>query len=545
MLRLIGSLTGLVLLLDACGGGGGNSGPPPPPVTYTVGGTVTGLAGSGLVLQNNAGGDLAVSASVFTFATGLSTSSTYAVTVKTQPSAPAQNCIVTNGSGTVGTANVTTVAVACSTEANYTVGGTVTGLTGSGLVLEFHDSALSGPHPVALAVSTSGGFTFSPAVPQGSFYTVYVGTEPGSPTQNCVITNGTGVVGTANVDISITCAGVGRFAYTANAGDNTISVYSIDATSGALSPVGTPVPTGSSPYAIVGSPDSHHVYVVNETTNNISAYAVDATSGTLTEIAGSPYAAGTDPQALAFDRTGSYLYVANNGDNNLSAYAVNAHTGGLTPLPAPTYATGTGPTAVSVDGAGKFVFVANNGGSNSISVFSINAATGGLTQVAGSPFAASDNPASSPRSLVFVDSPGLYGLYVTTVDPANGPGVAEFTVDQVTGALTFVTTWIVSVDNYLATDRNGEFLYGATAGAVDGYQILSGGDLFALTAFPFATGTNAYSVTVDPSNQFLYVANEGAGNISGFKLNHRSLSLTPITGSPFPAGHKPKFIATF
>ena len=44
--------------LTACGGGG--SGPastvtPPPPATYTVGGTVTGLTGSGLVLQTNAG----------------------------------------------------------------------------------------------------------------------------------------------------------------------------------------------------------------------------------------------------------------------------------------------------------------------------------------------------------------------------------------------------------------------------------------------------------------------------------------------------------
>src|ERR1700681_4187479 len=52
MLCSIGLVTGLALLLVACGGGGGGNAGPPPPATYTVGGTVTGLTGSGLVLQN-------------------------------------------------------------------------------------------------------------------------------------------------------------------------------------------------------------------------------------------------------------------------------------------------------------------------------------------------------------------------------------------------------------------------------------------------------------------------------------------------------------
>jgi len=521
--------------LTACGGGDSGSAPP---ATYTVGGTVTGLTGSGLVLQNNGAGDLAVStAGAFTIASGLANGAAYAVTVKTQPSAPAQNCAVTNGSGTVGTTNITTVAVACSTLATPTVGGSVTGLTGSGLVLDYYDTVNP---PVHLAVPSAGAFTFPVAFVQGSIYQVVVGTEPTSPTQNCVVTSGTGVVGTVNIsDISVACSGVGRFAYAANAGDNTISVYSIDSTTGALTTVGTPVATGTSPYAIAGSPDGQHIYVVNETSNNISAYAVNATSGALTQISGSPYPAGTDPYALEFDPTGAYLYVANNRANNLSAYAVNASTGALTPLPTATYATGIGPTAVSVDGAGKFVFVANGRGSNDISVFAITPGTGELTPVAGSPFAASGNP----YSLVFVDSWAFYGLYVTTFDSFTGSNVSMFKVDHVTGALSFVTTWIASVDNYLATDRNGEILYGATGGGVVGYRILAAGDLLTLSGYPYASGTNAYSVTVDPSNQFLYVANDGAGNVSGFKRNPVSGRLTAIPGSPFAAGNKPDFIA--
>src|SRR2546421_4153282 len=61
MLRSIGSVTFLALLMVGCGGGGGTSGgggggasspPPPPPINrYTVGGTVSGLQGSGLAVQ--------------------------------------------------------------------------------------------------------------------------------------------------------------------------------------------------------------------------------------------------------------------------------------------------------------------------------------------------------------------------------------------------------------------------------------------------------------------------------------------------------------
>src|SRR5262249_11287482 len=86
----------------------------PAPKSYTVGGTVSSLAGSGLVLVNNGEDQLPVPADgPVTFATALATGAAYDVTVLTQPTSPAQTCIVTDGAGTVTTANVTTVAVAC------------------------------------------------------------------------------------------------------------------------------------------------------------------------------------------------------------------------------------------------------------------------------------------------------------------------------------------------------------------------------------------------------------------------------------------------
>jgi hypothetical protein len=110
--RLILAL--LCTALAACGGGNGG-GAPAPIASYTVGGVVMGLSGSGLILQNNGGDNVAVlSPGAFTFANGLGNGAAYSVTVATQPSAPVQDCVVTNGSGTVRGANVTSVTVTCT-----------------------------------------------------------------------------------------------------------------------------------------------------------------------------------------------------------------------------------------------------------------------------------------------------------------------------------------------------------------------------------------------------------------------------------------------
>jgi 6-phosphogluconolactonase len=99
---------GLVAILASCGSSSGYS--------YTVGGTISGLAGSGLVLQNNAGDDLIISTNgSFSFAKALTDGSTYAVTVKTVPSGLSQSCTVVNGNGTVNRSPMGNVVVSCVT----------------------------------------------------------------------------------------------------------------------------------------------------------------------------------------------------------------------------------------------------------------------------------------------------------------------------------------------------------------------------------------------------------------------------------------------
>lgn len=89
--------------------------PPLTPEDYTIGGTVTGLVGTGLVLQDLNLAPITPGNGPFTFALPTRTGSPYAVTILTQPNNPIQVCTITNGSGTVADGNVTNVAVNCVT----------------------------------------------------------------------------------------------------------------------------------------------------------------------------------------------------------------------------------------------------------------------------------------------------------------------------------------------------------------------------------------------------------------------------------------------
>jgi hypothetical protein len=168
--------------------------------TFAVGGTVTGLSGTGLVLQDNLGDDLPVGASgAFTFATKVASGATYTVSVKTQPSGPTQTCQVSGGSGTVGAADVTSVAVNCATD-TYTIGGTISGLVGTGLVLENNAGD-------DLSVTGNGAFAFATPVASGHDFAVTVKAQPSSPGQVCSVSQGTGTVASANVTtVAIVCA---------------------------------------------------------------------------------------------------------------------------------------------------------------------------------------------------------------------------------------------------------------------------------------------------------------------------------------------------
>jgi ABC-type molybdate transport system substrate-binding protein len=134
-------------------------------------------------LQNNGGDQITLSSNgPFTFDQSLGTGSIYAVTVSGKPTA--QTCLVTNGSGTVANSNVTSIQVTCSVTTS-SIGGTVYGLSGSGLVLQDNGGD-------NLSVNADGSFTFISKIEYGNPYAVSVATQPSNPTQACRVPNGSG-----------------------------------------------------------------------------------------------------------------------------------------------------------------------------------------------------------------------------------------------------------------------------------------------------------------------------------------------------------------
>ena len=193
-LRALLAVATVSLCLSACGGNNTRSITSPPPVTYTIGGTVSGLSGTGLVLQDNGGDNLPVNAAgTFTFPTSIVSGGAYSVSVLTQPSSPAQTCLVTNSSGKA-SANVTNVNVACA----YTIGGTVSGLSGAGFVLQNN----AGNN---LTVQMNGGFTFGVPLASGGNYDVTVFTQPTHPAQTCLVTSGSGIVDANITSVQVAC----------------------------------------------------------------------------------------------------------------------------------------------------------------------------------------------------------------------------------------------------------------------------------------------------------------------------------------------------
>ena len=516
---------------------------------HTVGGTVSGIdAGQSVALQNNGADDLTVSANgAFSFATKVTSGAAYAVTILAQP--VGKICVVSGGSGTAST-DVTSVAVACASP--YTVGGTVSGLVGQGLEL-----SLDLQH---LGISGNGAFVFpAPLNPSPFGHGVYIAQQPHLPAQRCVVTHPYFTMTPTNAadisDVNIVC---GEFSYVTNAGSDTVSAFSIDATTGAFASVGPPASAHRSPSAIDSTRDKKYLYASNSGSNDVSAFSVDASSGALTAVPGSPFAAGTSPRAVSVytasfstSRGGhhgflSYLYVANAGSDNLSAYQIDQSTGVPTPLSPAAYATGSGPSAMAVRADGQFLYIANSGGSNDISAFLIDPFSGGLRPVTGSPFRSGGNVSA----LAF--GAGEKFLYAANASGSAaaifGYSVEPFSGGTKDGALTSLVGFPYPLPSctFIVADRTGTYLYATTGTNLLGYSIdAQTGALSPLPGFPVAVGANADSVSIDPSNQFLYVRNGRAGTVTGLVRNAATGELTPMPGSPFLVGRPADFIATF
>jgi len=163
--------------------------------SYTLSGTISGLApGKAVTLVNNGNDVLTQDVDgEFMFSNQLAAGASYSVPVAIQPSG--QICTVNNGAGIIN-ANITNIGVNCVS--TYTVSGSLTGLSASGLVLRLNSANLI----VANGATT---FKFASTLTSNSTYTVSVGIQPAG--YICSVVNGFGTITNANItNVSVECA---------------------------------------------------------------------------------------------------------------------------------------------------------------------------------------------------------------------------------------------------------------------------------------------------------------------------------------------------
>src|ERR1700731_101330 len=179
----------------------------------------------------------------------------------------------------------------------------------------------------------------------------------------------------------------------------------------------TPASTLPSPSPnCVPSTHPSFAYVLNSSDATISMYTVNSCSGALTATNPVTVPTGVDngfnAESMAIDPTGSFLYVANLGSNasdaaTISMFAINPNTGMLTASSPALVPTGFFPQGIAA--SANFVYTANSD-DNSVSMFTINTGSGLLTPL--SPSETVVSPLFSSRSSF--SSPGF-----VTVSPSG------------------------------------------------------------------------------------------------------------------------------
>jgi 6-phosphogluconolactonase len=443
----------LSLGLTACGGGSSGNSTTPPPQTYSIGGSVSGLAGGESVTLANGTDTLSVGGNTtFVFPTKVDQNGSYAVTVKTQPAA--QKCVVSAGSGAGLMANVTAVAVACTDTPQYAYVVN----NGDNTVSQYAINASGALAPLSVATVATGNLPQSVTVDPSRKYVYVTNLADNTISQYVIQSDGTlapntpATVPTGNGPWALAVDPSGTWAYVVNSADDTITQFSVNASGALVAAPIAPVVTGAEPWNITLSPDGKYAYVANHGNGappgmTISQYSVDADTGAIVPL--NPATVPTAfpyPGGIAVDPTSSYAYLANIDGNTVSEFGIGAE-GTLSSLSPASVATGTEPVFLAFDPTGKYAYAANytvdvSSAAGTVSQYAVGTA-GQLTPLA----PAMVQAGTGPGWIAF----DPFGKYAFVVNLGNGttPGtVSEYSIGG-DGALTLIGTQTAGLGSFM------------------------------------------------------------------------------------------------
>ena len=339
---------------------------------------------------------------------------------------------------------------------------------------------------------------------------------------------------------------------------NTISGFSV-ATSGALTPIaGSPFVTGGAGSSVtcfgldrmVVSTVDNLLFISNSGDQTISVFQINATTGALTIAPGSPVASalaadGCGGMSLAATPDGHFLMASSNG--LIQSFNVAA-SGALTPAVLTTPAAPGTSVGMKISSDGKYLALSNE---TSVSMYTIDPNTSALTSVATSPFARQSTGLIS--GLEF--SCAVDTLYASESSFGSSAITDAWSIGAATsaapGALTPVAgspllTPGMSDSNVIALSPDGNRLFTADQlnSKVASFSVAAGGGLASIGTYGGVGSVHVPTgLTVDAAGAFLYVADDTFG-IAVFSIGTDG-SLTPLSDVSTIPGQEMQGVATY
>jgi 6-phosphogluconolactonase (cycloisomerase 2 family) len=321
-----------------------------------------------------------------------------------------------------------------------------------------------------------------------------------------------------------------KFVYAANQNSHDISTFSV-ADSGALTALGAPLAVGRYPEALALHPSGRSLFVANHGSSTLSVLSVDAATGRLSPNGPEIANAGPGPLAIVAHPNGRWVFVGNDDAKSVSAnlvttYEVDAETDRFVPI-ASSETGSAGLLAMTLDSSGQFLYTANAMG-DSVTAFHLDTCTGSLTRIG------EVETAQFPVAL----SVGASGEYLYVAASGAEPAVQTFAIDPASGALRQVASlqgvfapWSLRA---MRLDASGQFLALVALGEKSSASV-STLAIDAETGEPqptpmssVAAGANAVGVALGPAGRFAYVSNFGSNDISSYALDSGKGIMTPL-----------------
>ena len=328
------------------------------------------------------------------------------------------------------------------------------------------------------------------------------------------------------------------FMWVATQGDQKLTPYTINLSSGTVTATATGVATGINPTVMAITPDASTLFVANVDDNcassgspvycdRVRAFAIksDGTIGT----AGSPVQITTTSSAsplgmavgLAVDPTGTLLFVTHQGNSGvlgqsgsvagtISVFSISGTT--LNPAQVFTSAltgevTGNGPVAVAASPAANFLYVSDQFTGN-VAAYSYDT-TGALT------FIASYAAGSNPTGLAFSRCAGASAA--NNVCKTGADGNILFVANSGSNNVSAFTACIQA--NTTCPSANGI--------------------LMPVSGSPFAAGIGPTSIIVDPVADFVYALDRSSFQVSQYGFSPATGALTALSPSAASTGASP------